>query len=197
MLIAALDDLNNNFLTKMVCDAGFYLDIISTFLLNMYELCSKTKVDVSKESKDKRRNEAQQRILRIRIGIGFTVNIVGFIIVCVLNRDSFISGATALGLFSTIIVYTVLFYSTITMILQILCTGGIISKQDQNSCMACYRIYEIVFDTFILFYSLVLSKWEMTEFTTATTVMACLDIFFNIFLCLKNLRDSGNIVCCY
>lgn len=63
----------------MVCDAGFYLDIVSTFLLNMYEICQSSKVEVSDEEKRKRRHKTETIILFIRIAVGFTSNIGGFI----------------------------------------------------------------------------------------------------------------------
>lgn len=109
------------------------------------------------------------------------------------NKDSYISGATAIGLFSTTILYTILLYTLVTLVLLIgiyLENGEITPQVDKSLYMACYRIFEIVFDIFLLFYSLVLSKWKMTDLTTATTVIAYLDIFFNISLFFKNACDS-------
>lgn len=65
----------------MGCNAGFYLDIISSSLLNMHELCSKSKVDVSEDSKRERRHKIETKIIFIRIAIGITVSIVGFVLV--------------------------------------------------------------------------------------------------------------------
>ncbi|CAG2228970.1 unnamed protein product [Mytilus edulis] len=179
----------------MVCDAGFYLDIVSTFLLNMYEICHSSKVGITDEQKKDRRHKIETKLLFVRIAVGFSVNIVGFILVCALNRDTYISGSTATGLFSTIIVYTILLYTLVTLFLL----WSLYYKHDEftltsqkNNLMTAYRVFEIVFDIFILFYSLVVSKWEVTDFTTATTVIACFDIILNISLCYKHCYCSND-----
>lgn len=141
----------------MVCDAGFYLDIVSTFLLNMYEICRSSKVDVSDMEKRKRRHKVENKILFIRIAIGFTANIVGFILVCALNRDTYISGSSAIGLFSTIIVYTILLYTLVTLIILWNIYGDhdkLTRTRQKNLSMAAYRVFEVVFD--ILFYFIAL-----------------------------------------
>jgi hypothetical protein len=55
--------------------------------------------------------------------------------------------------------------------------------------MAAYRFHEIIFDLLVLFYSLVLSEWEMTEFATATTVLSSLDIVVNCVILGRNWYD--------
>lgn len=176
----------------MVCDGGFYLDIISSFLLNIYELWS---VNVLEIEKEERRIKAKRKILFIRLTVGCTSNIVGFILVCALNQENFLSGATAIGLFATILLDSFALVLTTALCLRILHKGtGPISDFDENDAlMYGYRTYEIGFDVLILFYSLVLSDWEMTEFTTATTVLASLDILLNSSMAVKYAYDRYDI----
>jgi len=52
-----------------------------------------------------------------------------------------------------------------------------------------YRFHEIIFDLLVLFYSLELSEWDMTEFATATTVLSCLDVVVNCAILGRNFYD--------
>lgn len=56
--------------------------------------------------------------------------------------------------------------------------------------MIFYRLYEIEFDILVFIYSLYLSYWQITEFTTATTVLGCVDILVNIIILGRNVYDS-------
>lgn len=167
-------------------------DIISSFLLNIYELCS---VNVLENEKEERRIKAKRKILFIRLTVGCTTNIVGFILVCALDQENFLSGSTALGLFSTILLYSFTLILTTALCLRILHKGtGPISDFDENDAlMYGYRTSEIGFDIFILFYSLVVSEWKMNEFTTATTVLASLDILLNFSMLVKYKVDRGEV----
>jgi hypothetical protein len=133
------------------------------------------------------------RVLAIRILFGFLTNIAVFISICVINRDTFIDNPTALGLFCIIILHIVILYGTVTVYL--LCSSSPETTEEFDEdiygprTMTAYRFHEIIFDLLVLFYSLVLSEWEMTEFATATTVLSCLDIVVNCVILGRNWHD--------
>lgn len=166
----------------------FYLDITCSFILQVFE----NVVCHDKEQSREKQNKSKVIVLIIRILFGFLTNIAVFISICVINRDTFIDGATAIGLFCVIILHTIILYGTVTV--SLLCsntpgTGEFDEDRDGPMTMAAYRFHEIVFDLLVLFYSLVLSEWEMTEFATATTVLSCLDIVVNCVILGRNWYD--------
>lgn len=166
----------------------FYLDITCSFILNVFENVFCCGDDKSRE----KQNKSKVIILIIRILFGFLTNISVFICICVINRDTFIDGATAIGLFCVIIVHTIILYGTVTAYLiysHAPETGDFDEDRDGPTTMASYRFNEIIFDLLVLFYGLVLSDWEMTEFATATTVLSSLDIAVNCVILGRNWYD--------
>jgi hypothetical protein len=146
-----------------------------------------------KEQSREKQIKFKVRVLAIRILFGFLTNIAVFISICVINRDTFIDNPTALGLFCIIILHIVILYGTVTVYL--LCSSSPETTEEFDEdiygprTMTAYRFHEIIFDLLVLFYSLVLSEWEMTEFATATTVLSCLDIVVNCVILGHNWYD--------
>ncbi|CAG2220370.1 unnamed protein product [Mytilus edulis] len=141
----------------------------------------------------------KKRALLIRITLGLFFNITAFITVCVVNREIFIEGKTALGLFIYIVVFTVISYIAIEVAVWINCYADDMEDTDILTSMIYYRLYEIEFDVLVFFYTLVLSDWKLTEFTTATTCLASVDIVINIIMLGKNFYDVKDTECrfCY
>ncbi|CAG2220364.1 unnamed protein product [Mytilus edulis] len=165
----------------------FYLDIGCSFLLTVFEnvsCCGNDKVSNSQSPKDTRR---KRRVLLTRITFGLIFNIAAFITVCVVNEEIFIEGKTALGLFITIVVFTMITYIVIKVSVWIAHVDRDDSLLDH---MIFYRLYEIEFDILVFIYSLYLSYWKITEFTTTTTVLGCVDILVNIIILGRNVYDS-------
>ena len=167
----------------------FYLDITCSFILQVFEnVCCH-----DKEQSREKQIKFKVRVLIIRILFGFLTNIAVFISICVINRDTFIDNPTALGLFCIIILHIVILYGTVTVYL--LCSSSPETTEEFDEdiygprTMTAYRFHEIIFDLLVLFYSLVLSEWEMTEFATATTVLSCLDIVVNCVILGHNWYD--------
>jgi hypothetical protein len=168
----------------------FYLDITCSFILQVFENVCCHDEEQSREKQIK----FKVRVLIIRILFGFLTNIAVFISICVMNMETFIDGPTALGLFCVIILHTIILYGTVTVYLLCSYTPGTEALEfdedrDGPTTMAAYRFHEIIFDLLVLFYSLVLSEWEMTEFATATTVLSCLDIVVNCVILGHNWYD--------
>ncbi|CAG2224512.1 unnamed protein product [Mytilus edulis] len=169
----------------------FYLDLGCTFLLKVTERLSCCVTTNEADNQDGSYEESlkwKRRILWIRTTIGIIFNITAFITVCVVYKEIIIEGKTALGLFITIIVFTVISY--FVSVVSVLVDDD---KDTTNSrileSMIFYRIYEIEFDVLVFFYSLVLSDWKMTEFTTATTVLACVDLVLSILMLVQNCYE--------
>lgn len=172
----------------------FYLDLMCTFLLQVFEhvFCCGNQIannpDLDEKKKKKLYATWKRRILLIRVIFGFIFNICGFITVCVMNKETFIEETYALGLFITIIVFTLTSYILIELAVWF---GEFLF--DDLICMIFYRVHEIEFDVLVFFYSLVLSDWKMTEFTIATTVLASSDILINIIILIRNCYDLQSI----
>lgn len=184
----------------MVCNK-FYLDVVCTFLLKVFDnisCCgeSQYRSDGDDEQKIKKRElKRKTRILLIRVTLGLIFNVAGFITICVVNKEIFIEGNAARGLFITIVVFLVMSY-IITEIGVWIWNYHNDNPDNLHLSMIFYRLYEIEFDVLVFFYSLVLSDWEMTEFTTATTVLACSDTVINIIILGRNWYDyKGEAKC--
>lgn len=184
----------------MCLNWDFYLDILCSFLINTYETfssgCRGKKKKKYKKTEDKT-NELKVKILLCRVGIGYLINIGGFIIVCFTNRDTEDEGDIAFFLFCFIVIYTVCFYAFITFLLVYrICMFSsrkeLLSDSRFECFMMIYRCLEIIFDLVVLLYSLILSEWEMTEFTIATTALSVSDIVVNVLIVLKNCCDCYN-----
>lgn len=170
----------------------FFLDVTCTFLLHVGEqvLCCGSNLSSSSnlnaEQKEEYKMRWQRRVLLFRVLFGFLINISGFITMCVLHKETFIEGRAALGLFTIIIMFTVTSYIVIEFVVLL----G--TNIDYLICMVFYRVHEIEFDVFMFFYSQVLTNWKMTEFSTATTVLAMLDIVLNTCMLSRNCYDINS-----
>lgn len=69
------------------------LDTVLTLLFNMFEFCHCSKVNVS--DTDKRKWRYETKLLFVWISFHITDDIVGFVLVCVLNQENNILGSTA------------------------------------------------------------------------------------------------------
>lgn len=183
----------------------FYLDLGCTFLLYVVEhasCCGKRIIHskdqkISDEQEKEHQLKWQTRILFIRTTFGLISSIATFIAVCVVNIETIVAKPAALGLFIFIVVFTALSYISTELVIWLI-RNELYNIDDVLRSMIVYRIYEIDFDILMLYYSLVLSDWEMNQFTTATTVLACGDICVNIIILARNVYDTENknTMCC-
>ena len=130
---------------------------------------------LSKKKKRKHEERLKVKIFLCRVGLGYLLNIVGFLIVCFTNRDTENEEDYAFFLFCIIVIFAVCLYAFITFILVYnVCTSTKeeMSEAVLDSYMMTYRILEIVFDVLVLVYSFIFSEWELTEFTIATTALS-------------------------
>lgn len=171
----------------------FYLDLGCTFLLNVIEhvfCCGERDAQNNRNLDGGERLNWNKSILVIRITLGLIINVTAFITVCVVNKETFVEGKTARGLFITIVVFTVLAYLAMEVLVW-LDTSGADSKHILLY-MIPYRTFEIEFDILVGFYSLVLSNWNMKLFTTTTTVLAIVDLVVNIIILGRNCYGYDN-----
>lgn len=122
-----------------------------------------------------------------RVGLGFILNTVGFIVICVIYKDAFLSTATTKGLFGVIIIYIAVFYGVVITIIIGYYSNS--NKKEKTAYFGFYKMFDTGFDLLCLFYSLVLSEWEMTDFSKATTILASFDMFIDICIIIKNVFD--------
>lgn len=183
----------------------FYLDLGCSFLLYVVEhtSCYEKRIIHSEDQKiidaqkEEHRLKWQTRILFFRTTFGLITNIATFIAVCVVNKKTFVDIPAALGLFIFIVMFTALTYISTELVIWLI-RNELYNIDDVLRSMIIYRIYEIEFDILMLYFSLVLSDWEMNQFTKATTVLALADIGVNIIILAKNVYDveNKNKMCC-
>ncbi|CAC5379918.1 unnamed protein product [Mytilus coruscus] len=147
------------------------------------------------------------RILLLRLGIGYLINIACFLIVCFVNRKTKDEGEGGFLLFCSIVIFAVCFYAFITfsLVYRISRFSSIVDdpkddseyKVDDNSkaeykvskyqkFMMVYKCLDVIFDIAVLLYSFILSDWELTAFTIAATSVLCTDIVLNVIVLMKN-----------
>ncbi|VDI76352.1 Hypothetical predicted protein [Mytilus galloprovincialis] len=135
------------------------------------------------------------RILLLRLGIGYLINIACFLIVCFVNRKTKDEGEGGFLLFCSIVIFAVCFYAFITFALVYRISR--FSKDADNSkaeykvskyqkFMMVYKCLDVIFDIAVLLYSFILSDWQLTAFTTTATAVLCTDIVLNIIVVKKN-----------
>lgn len=177
----------------------FYLDLGCSFLLYVVEhtsCCEKRTIHsedqkIKDAQKKEHRLKWQTRILFFRTTFGLITNIATFIAVCVVNKKTFVDNPAALGIFIFIVVFTALTYISTELVIWLI-RNELYNIDDVLRSMIIYRIYEIEFDILMLYFSLVLSDWEMNQFTKATTVLALVDIGVNIIILARNVYDIEN-----
>lgn len=174
------------------CD-DLYLDILCSILLFIYnkKCCCKDSVRVFKEE--------NKNVFKTRITLGFICNVASLILICVLNRETFVKETTALGLFVTIILFISLSYIIVVVTIYFVLTE--ITEAGIFHFMILYRIYEIELDLLLFFYGIVVSNWELTPFASITTALASVDIALNLIILVLNIIKSehreGNLICIF
>lgn len=122
------------------------------------------------------------KMLLIRTAVGLLVNVTGFLTVCGTNRTSYRKSGTAIGLFSAILLYNVLYYAVVTFSLM----NGFSAKVKEgnwkeyfNRFVTMYRLFDIIFDVLLLLYNFFASRWTYSSTAVAITVLIGVDIFMN------------------
>ncbi|CAC5407712.1 unnamed protein product [Mytilus coruscus] len=176
----------------MSLDPDFYVDSATAcFLACFGNTCENHDFEDILEN----REICKYRILQIRIVLGIVFNIIGFIAVVAVNNENYKESNAALGFFILIVTFILIYYGGflgLTCLLREVLKEGGDEKETGLRVMIIYRVLEIEFDIFVLFYSLVLSEWEMTDFSIATTILASIDIGASISALLKNCYDTKN-----
>ncbi|CAG2223990.1 unnamed protein product [Mytilus edulis] len=176
----------------MSLDPDFYVDSATACILACFgNTCENHEFETILENRELRK----YRILQIRIILGIVFNIIGFIAVVVVNIETYKESNAALGFFILIVTFTLIYYGGF---LGLTCLLREVFRHFGNETetglrvMIIYRVLEIQFDIFVLLYSLILSDWEMTDFSIATTILASIDIGASISALLKNCYDTKN-----
>ena len=143
----------------------FYIDIGSSCLVQVLETCD------CNTSVEKRK----YHVLQFRVFVGFCTNLAVLIYLCASNADSFYENSTRIGLLSTLIWLLTFKYSATTFIALYKPDDDTFrtDENDENNVnirLICYRLFEIDYDIFILFYGFELSDYEMTDIARVLTV---------------------------
>ncbi|CAG2223989.1 unnamed protein product [Mytilus edulis] len=174
----------------MSLDPDFYVDSATAcFLACFGNTCENHEFENILEN----RELCKYRILQIRIILGIVFNIIGFIAVVVVNNETYKESNAALGFFILIVTFILIYYGGflgLTCLLREVFQHFGDETETGLRVMIIYRVLEIEFDIFVLFYSLILSEWEMTNFSIATTILASIDIGASISALLKNCYDT-------
>ncbi len=161
-------------------DYEFYVDITSSILLMSCLWKGKTE-DLVRIWKNK--------IYFIRVLLGFICNMTCFVVVCVVNKDMYIEGPAAKGLFGIIIIHVVIMYATELCVVCAPCDHTVYRTKYFLELSAHYKVNDIIFDIILIFYSIVISDWLLTYATLVVTVILCMDILLNLILYIKACCD--------
>lgn len=154
----------------------FFADMTSSVLLMLFSRFSNKESDIGRKSKT----------YFVRIILGLIMSIAAFTAVCLIYKETFINYKAAIGLFSMIIIHLV--WITLSELITN-CVDWDIDIEDDNInkyiiLSAANKLRDIVFDIYLLFYSLILSEWEMTYFSITIIVLFVSDILCNFTLIL-------------
>lgn len=158
----------------------FYVDVTSSFLLMSCLWKGKTE-DLVIIWKNK--------IYFIRVFLGFICNMTYFVVVCVVNKDMFIEGPAAKGLFGIIIIHVAIMYSTELCVVCATSGRTICKTKYFLELSAHYKVNDIIYDIMLIFYSIVISDWLLTYFTLGVTIILCVDILLNLIVYIKACCD--------
>ncbi|XP_052087105.1 uncharacterized protein LOC127724232 isoform X2 [Mytilus californianus] len=171
----------------------FYIDLLCSFMLNNYD--SFANYVGTKHKKETDILIKKVRILLLRLGIGYLINIACFLIVCFVNRKTKDEGEGGFLLFCSIVIFAVCFYAFITfsLVYRISRFSSIVdnSKAEYKvskyqKFMMVYKCLDVIFDIAVLLYSFILSDWKLTAFTIAATAVLCTDVALNVIVLIKN-----------
>ena len=126
----------------------------------------------------------QIKIHFIRVTLGCIFNIATLIVICVLNRTNYVNSSSAVVLFTFLIIHLVWMYTTS------FCVGVAANKDIFTIYIfhANYKLLDMLFDLYIIVYSLVLKDWQMTDIIITVTVIFCTDILYNLVLYIIAIR---------
>ena len=166
----------------------FYLEHAFRFVEDLVEICATPTNKLQKHERLERKKSLH--IFHIILGAIF-----GFITLPLLylqNPEIINEGKTAKILFIYIAIGFLLSYGVGTIILIKINTNCYV-KRNLNLSMIIARTGKIHFDTIVLFYSLIISDWEMTCFSVPATVLAILDIIFNSCKVMRNIIETYDL----
>lgn len=133
------------------CEGAFEaVDIMSGLLNN----------NLQKVIKDKR------TLWGIRMVVGVILNITEFIVVCQVNKDSFLADRASKGLFGFIVVYLVI------------CAGAtcVFTMKMGERTARLYKIVDAIFDIYLMVYSFVIAEDMDSFFPIACSIFTGIDI---------------------
>lgn len=176
----------------------FYIDITCTTILGLFDIFIDKFYEGSDESSnipsttdnnsEHRRNETKKTILGGRVVFGFIISAMIFIISSIMNKETIRDEKGALAFCAIIAVYTVLFYYVIVYAVLLFLPDQVTDyKQRYHTLSFAYRFCETIFDILMLFYSLILSRFEMTTITMVVTVVSVSDLILNIGFLISNI----------
>ena len=97
------------------------------------------------------------------------------------RKNEFFASAFRQIVLTYLIIYVMLFYGIYTVwFVNRLSEEILFDVEKLKIYLTMYRCFEIHFAAVILFYNLLISNFEMSTFTIAGTVLACLDMLINI-----------------
>ncbi|XP_052087133.1 uncharacterized protein LOC127724244 [Mytilus californianus] len=175
------------------CICVFYIDLLCSFMLGHYD--SFANYVGTKHQNETKIIIKKIRILLLRLGIGYLINIALFLIVCFVNRKTKDEGDGGFLLFCAIVIFAVCFYAFITFSLVYRISRFSSNVDDPKAeykvskyqkFMMVYKCLDVIFDIAVLLYSFILSDWELTAFTIAATAVLCTDVTLNVIVLMKN-----------
>ncbi|VDI26604.1 Hypothetical predicted protein [Mytilus galloprovincialis] len=177
------------------CMCAFYVDLLCSFMLSNYDRFVHYLGTKHQNQKETKTLTKKVRILLLRLGIGYLINIALFLIVCFVNRKTKDEGEGGFLLFCSIVIFAVCFYAFITFSLVYRLSRFSSNVDDPKAeykvlkyqkFMMVYKCLDVIFDTAVLLYSFILADWDLTKFTIAATAVLCTDIVLNLIVLMKN-----------
>ncbi|XP_063404345.1 uncharacterized protein LOC134687817 [Mytilus trossulus] len=175
------------------CMCAFYVDLLSSFMLSHYDRF--VHYLGTKHQKEPNILTKKVRILLLRLGIGYLINIALFLVVCFVNRKTKDEGDGGFLLFCAIVIFAVCFYAFITFSLVYRLSRFSSNVDDPRAeykvlkyqkFMMVYKCLDVIFDISVLLYSFILADWDLTKFTIAATALLCTDIVLNSIVLTTN-----------
>lgn len=108
---------------------------------------------------------------KIRMILGFFVNVIEFIVICDINSNNYLEGSTRKGLFGFIIVYIILVYSVLTC-------WAVENVSAIN--VRIYKVCDMIYDVFLVTYTYVIVTSVSDPFPILCVIFSAFDISFCI-----------------
>lgn len=159
-----------------------YLDFISTASFFIFTSRSHSSNDF-----------LRTKIYIVRVIFGIIVNTASLVIICIIHKTMLPSGTPHIILYTVIIFHLMWMFMTELFVSYSICCRTVGNMMYLLLIGANYRLLDIVFDLYLVLYSIMLSDWKMTELSITIITFFCIDIFLNFALYAITLRKIKQI----